>query len=119
MTPKNIKQMQARSRKLDVRRVNRNTYVVESVTSPLAHHIVTIQFGRDNTVHTRCTCAWAINGGVACSHVLAALEHLAEQKGRTLSFWLSSEDAQRQKHRTFYLAGLGRNGVWITSRRTA
>lgn len=117
MTPKNIKQLQQQSRKLRARRVDRNTYVVESNSNPQANHVVMVHFEKDGTVHTRCTCPWAIHNGVACSHVLAALEYMASQKGRKLSFWLSHEDAERQKHRTFYLSGAGKaEGVWITSR---
>lgn len=121
MRPKYIKRLQAESKRLHVRRVDRQTYAVESTTNPLAQHIVTVRFGPHNTVHARCTCPWAINRGVACSHVMATLDHLAGQKGRRLSFWLTQEDAERQKHRTFYLAGASHEeeGVWITSRPAA
>ncbi|NDJ85424.1 MAG: SWIM zinc finger family protein [Chloroflexi bacterium] len=118
MKPTNIKDLQSQSRNLTVRRVDRDTFVVESLSNPRGNHIVTVRFGDANTVYARCTCPWAKNHGVACSHVIAALEYLAGLKGRRLSFWLTQEDANRQKHRTFYLAG-GRNrqeGVWITSR---
>ncbi len=120
MRPKHIKQLQTQSRQLTVRRVDHHTFVVESVSNPNANHIVTVRFDKDGTVRARCTCPWAINRGVACTHVMAALEYLASRKGRTLSFWLSDEDAYRQKHRIFYLAGgsrdVGDSGVWITSR---
>ncbi len=117
MKPKYIKQLQAQSRRLQARRVDHDTFVVESVSNPVANHVVTVKFEHDGTIHTRCTCEWAINQGIACSHVMAALEHLASIRGRTLSFWLTEEEAKRQKQRVFYLAG-GRHedGVWITSR---
>lgn len=117
MKPKNIKQMQSHSRKLTVRRTDRNTFVVESASNPVANHAVTVIFSPDNTIRTRCTCEWATHQGIACSHVMAALEYLASQKGRTLSFWPSKEEAGRQKHRTFRLTdGTNSDGVWITSR---
>lgn len=102
---------------MQARRVDHDTFVVESVSNPIANHVVTVKFQRDGTINSRCTCEWAINQGVACSHVMAALEYLASSKGRTLSFWLTEEEAKRQKQRVFYLAGGQRNdGVWITSR---
>ena len=120
MKPKNIKQIQAQSRRLNARQVDRYTLVVQSQTNPVANHIVTVEFGDDGLIQARCTCEWAINRGIACSHVMAALEYLASMKNRTLSFWPTRAEAQRQKHRVFYLAGSERDedddGVWITSR---
>ena len=122
MKPKHIKQLQRQSRKLRARRVDRNTIAVESTTNPLASHIVTVRFGSNGSVHARCTCPWAQNRGVACSHVMAALEYLAERKQRTLSFWETEREARRQKQRVFFLSGGGiksEDGVWITSRGAA
>jgi hypothetical protein len=124
MKPTNIKRLQQQSRRLRVRRVDRNTYAVDSLSNPLANHIVTVYFSQNDVVHARCTCPWALNHGVACSHVMAALDFLASRKGRTLSFWSSSEEARRQKQRVFFLEGENRldgspEGVWITSRSAA
>lgn len=116
MKPRNIKQLQQQSKRLRVRRVGKHTLVVESVSNPIANHIVTVTFGPDHTIHARCTCEWAINRGVACSHVMAALDYLASTKQRKLSFWRDRSDAERQKHRLFYLSGGSDDGVWITSR---
>lgn len=117
MKPTNIKTLQSRSKGLRVRQVNPQTYVVESVSNPVANHIVTVRFGPDDAVHARCTCPWAINSGIACSHVLATLEYLAGRKGRRLSFWLNEADARRQKHRLFRLVDAqDQDGIWITSR---
>jgi hypothetical protein len=119
MKPKNIKHIQAQSRKLQARRVDKHTLVVQSTSNPLANHVVTVEFPADGTIRARCTCQWAVNRGVACSHVMAALEYLASKKRRTLSFWPTREDAARQKHRVFYLAADDNDedeGVWITSR---
>lgn len=119
MKPKHIKRIQSRSRRLKVRQVSRDTFVVTSISSPVAHHIVSVTFGTDATVRARCTCPWAINHGIACAHVMAALEYLASRKERTLSFWSNVEDARRQKHRLFLLTGDNSDGVWITSRSAA
>ncbi|NWG18417.1 MAG: SWIM zinc finger family protein [Chloroflexi bacterium] len=119
MKPKNIKRLQERGKDLRAYILNPNLVVVESTSHPLANHVVTIKYLPDDRIYARCTCPWAINGGVACSHVIAALEHLAEVRGRRLSFWTNEADAQRQKHRLFFLTGGQRNdGVWITSRST-
>ncbi len=117
MKPSHIKSLQRKSRQLTARPINHNTVVVESVTNPLANHVVTVRFGADQRIHARCTCEWATFNGVACSHVIAALQHLAQIKGRRLSFWLTEEEAEKQKHRRFYLSGsAAKEGIWITSR---
>lgn len=117
MIPKNIKQLQNRSRKLQVFPIHKHALAVGSASNLAANHIVTVTFGPDGkAVHARCTCPWALNHGIGCSHVMAALEYLANTKDRTLSFWGSREDAIRQKQRTFYLTTDGKDGVWITSR---
>lgn len=117
MKPKNIKDLQGRARHLKVHALNRSTFIVESTTTPTANHVVTVEYDSEGTIHTRCTCPWAINGGIACAHTLAVLETLAARRGRALSYWESRDQARRQKHRTFYLAGRKKDeGLWITSR---
>ena len=117
MKPREIKKLQARSRNLRVKMLARDTFVVTSRTNPYAHHIVTIQSSPDGTIHARCTCPWAQNGGYGCSHVLGALNYLAARQKRALSFWLDMREAQRQKHRILRLAGTSSDGdIYITSR---
>ncbi|MBI5670233.1 MAG: SWIM zinc finger family protein [Chloroflexi bacterium] len=118
MKPKNLKNLQNRGRELRAYILNPNLVVVESTSNPMASHVVTVTYQPDGKIHARCTCPWAINGGVGCSHVMAALEHLAEIRGRRLSFWPSREEAQRQKRRIFFLSADTRDddGIWITSR---
>lgn len=117
MKPVNFKDLQDRAKTLHASRINRRTYVVQSVSSPTANHIVTLDYTPDDGIQARCTCPWAINGGVACTHVIAVLEQMAEQRGRRLSFWENETEAQRQKRRRFYLkGGKSNDGVWITSR---
>ncbi len=117
MKPVNFKELQGRAKTLRASRINRRTYVVQSLSSQTANHIVTLDYTPDDGIQARCTCPWAINGGVACTHVIAVLEKLAERRGRRLSFWTSENEAQRQKRRRFYLkGGKPSEGVWITSR---
>ncbi|NJL95942.1 MAG: SWIM zinc finger family protein [Anaerolineae bacterium] len=118
MKPKYIKQLQATSRDLDAVRVAKHQVLVESATDPADAHLVTVRYEDGHTIYARCTCEWSQHNGVACKHVMTALEELAATKGRTLSFWLTPEDARRQKQRTFYLARYSTDpdGVWITSR---
>lgn len=120
MKPKHIKILQEKARDMNATPLNKTTVVVESASNPAANHIVTVEYDSDGTIHARCTCPWAINGGVACSHVIAALEALAARRGRRLSFWTDISEAQRQKKRIFYLRGTKlraeEEGVWITSR---
>lgn len=121
MKPKNIKRLQVRARHLETHIIDSHTVVVESTTTATASHVVTIHYDSDGTIHTRCTCPWAINGGIACSHVIAALDALAARRGRALSFWANRDEARRQKRRLFYLVGPQNNnsGIWITSRSAA
>ncbi len=117
MKPKYIKQLQTQSRKLGAQQIHRHIIAVESTTDPDVNYRVTIRFEPDNKVYAHCTCTWAEHQGIACSHVMAALEYMAAMKQRTLSFWRNREDAERQKHRMFRLVGnKGGGSVWITSR---
>lgn len=120
MQLRNVKKLQQESRQLHVRRVDLQTLVVESKTDPLGAHIVRVKFLANGVVETDCTCPWSARfHGVGCTHVMAALEFLAEQKGRTLSFWLTEADAERQKQRLFSLTNKRRpeQPLYITSRR--
>lgn len=122
MKPTNIKHLQVRARQLQAHIIDRRTIAVASTTTPSANHIVTLDYDSEGTIRAHCTCPWALNGGIACSHVLAALDALAARRGRALSFWNSRAEARRQKHRTFRLAGntsTDEDGLWITSRSAA
>jgi hypothetical protein len=116
MMPKNLQELHKRSKQLIATVLNAHTVIVSSASSPTGNHVVTLQYGDDGIIHARCTCPWAQNGGVACSHVMAALERLAAFKGRKLSFWNSREEAVRQKKRLFRIGGYKDQGIWITSR---
>lgn len=117
MMPKNLRELRERSKQLKTTVLNGHTVIVSSDSNPVANHIVTLKYAADDAIiSARCTCTWAQHGGVACSHVIAALERLAEFKGRKLSFWNSREEAERQKKRTFRISGRKNEGVWITSR---
>ena len=117
MKPTEIKKLQQRSRNLMVRRIAPNTLVVTSRSSINAHHIVTIETGSGGVIHARCTCPWAQNGGYGCSHVMAALNYLAEKQRRAISFWGDLEEAKRQRHRILRLVGGSGDGdIFITSR---
>jgi hypothetical protein len=122
--PVNIKDLQARSKGLPVRVFDPAwpgdpyTAIVESNSNPALNQIVTIRFGHDGHIQARCTCTWAQYGGVACAHVLAALNRLAGRKRRALSFWLTPEEAQRQKQKVLRLSS-AEGDIYITSRRPA
>lgn len=117
MKPREIKKLQARSRNLRARVVAPNTLIVTSRSNPYAHHIVTLETEPDGIIHARCTCPWAINGGYGCSHVMAALNHVAAKQKRAVSYWLDLDAAKRQRHRILRLAGARQEGdIYITSR---
>ncbi len=124
MRPKRIKYLQSKSRNLVATVIDPAdkddpyVVVVTSRTNPYLNRVVTVQFRPDGAVVARCTCQWARFGGMGCVHVIAALQKLASRKQRALSFWLSPEEARRQKQ---HLSRLGDPGtdeaIWITSRR--
>lgn len=116
MKPKDIKTLQAQSRTLRADIVGRNSLVVTSRTNPNLNHVVTIDVRRSGELHARCTCTWAQHGGYGCSHVMAALAHLASNKNRKISFWLNQDDAKRQRNHMLRLAGGGGDNIWITTR---
>lgn len=117
MKPKDIKSLQAQSRNLNAEIVGPNSLVVTSRTNPNLNHVVTIKLGRNGELNARCTCTWAQHGGYGCTHVMAALAHLASNKNRKISFWLSQDDAKRQRHHMLRLAaGRGGDNIWITTR---
>lgn len=129
MLPKNIKALQEKSRSLGVRIIPpgrpRDPFLALVESTDKLSHMVRVWFrnihNRDGRPATRidalCTCTWSEHGGVACSHVIAALNKLAERRQSSLSFWLTPEDAHRQKHRVFQLGG-PQGKIWITSRST-
>jgi uncharacterized Zn finger protein len=114
--PVNLKQLHQRARKLLVRRVSRDTFVVASKSRPSLQHVVTVIYGRDEAIHARCTCPWSEHGGFGCAHVIAVLHTLASQKRKRLSFWLTEEEAKRQRRKVLRLSGDGRDAIFITSR---
>jgi hypothetical protein len=116
MLPKHIKQVQARSRKLEARVISPYSVIVDSGSEPPGRYAVSVRY-QGGQIRTTCTCSWSSHSGVACSHVMAALEALASRRGRTLSYWLTEDEARRQRHRRFFLTRGGmQGGVWITSR---
>lgn len=123
MRPIQLKSLQAKSRNLIVRVIkpeNKGESFVAIVTSQSSmalNRVVTIKFHRDGTINARCTCQWAEHGGIACCHVIAALTKLAARKHRKLSFWLTPEEAMRQKQHVFQLRGGFEDNIYITSRR--
>jgi uncharacterized Zn finger protein len=118
MRPREIKKLQARSRHLIARVVAPNTLVVASRSNPNSQHIVTLDYRPNGTIYARCTCPWAQNGGFGCSHVMAALNHLAAKQQRSISFWPEREMAERQKHRMLRLKGAEEQdrAIYITTR---
>lgn len=120
MQPKNIKELQNQSKKLRVYRLQKQLYAVSSGSDQEQAYLVRVAFDKAGKIFANCTCPWSQHHGVACSHVIATLAHLAAKKRRRLSFWLTAEEAQRQKQRRFYLTQTKRSnakGIWITSRQ--
>jgi hypothetical protein len=119
--PTQIKALQAKSKRLTAYLLKQqhpgdaHVVLVASSSNPALSFVVMIKFEENGTVHARCTCEWARHGGVACSHVICALSKLASVKKRSLSFWLTPEEAQRQKQSLFRL-NAGKEDIWITSR---
>jgi hypothetical protein len=123
MRPSHLKALQAKSKRLKAQVLRPHqagesfVVIVGSRSNTVLNQVVTVRFLRNGTIYARCTCQWAKHGGIACSHVLAALNVLAQEKKRRLSYWLTPEEARRQKKALFQLAGeCSPDFVWITSR---
>lgn len=117
MNPKEIKKLQTRSRALRARVVSTNVVSVTSRTTPPVQHFVTVAWMGDGAIRARCTCPWGMNGGACCSHVMAALNVLAERKQRVISFWNDRNEAERQKHRLLRLVGrTDEDDLYLTTR---
>lgn len=126
MRPRQLKALQTKSRALRAQVIRPAhateafVIVVNSGSTDSLNHLVTVRFGQDGAIRARCTCPWAEHGGIACCHVIAALNKLAERKHRRLSYWLTPEEAHRQKKALFHLSGdYSSEAVWITSRSAA
>jgi hypothetical protein len=107
----NAKEIQSRSRCHEVRQVRANWY---KVTSSETGRVYDVGLGLNGGT---CTCEWGRqrpddDRRSACSHVVAAINYRAEQKGRRVSAWNSKEQALRQ-HRPMLAIG---DGVILTSR---
>ena len=122
MRPRHLKYLQSRSKNLTARVIDPvekgepYVVIVASASNASLNRAVTVVFECDGTVKARCTCQWARHGGIACSHVMAALRKLAARKHRQLSFWLTGAAARRQKRHLAWLRGGKDEPIWITSR---
>jgi len=126
MRPKELHRLKEKGKRMSVRIIAPDmsntpyTAIVGSTSNAAYNHFVTVRFEPNGTIVARCTCPWAAHGGIACSHVMAALTRLAEKKQRTLSFWPTHEDAARQKHAMFSLTdNTSGEKIWVTSRRAS
>jgi hypothetical protein len=105
------KSIQHKSRAHTVRQVRSNWY---KVTSAETSRVYDVNLGLNGGT---CTCQWGRqrpddDRRSACSHVLAAINYRAAQKGRHVSAWTTLRDARRQ-HRPILTIG---DGLILTSR---
>ncbi|GAB4422693.1 MAG: hypothetical protein Fur0044_20700 [Anaerolineae bacterium] len=105
------KQIQRKSRSHIVRQVRSNWY---KVTSGETGRTYDVNLGLNGGT---CTCKWGRerpdqDRRSACSHVIAAMNFRAAQKGRRVSAWARPEDAERQHRPTLPIG----DGVILTSR---
>jgi uncharacterized Zn finger protein len=126
MKPRYLRHLKQKGKQLPVRLIAPDdhhqtwTAIVASSSNAVFNYFVTITFQPDDTIVARCTCPWAEHGGIACSHVLAALTKLAKRKHHTLSFWSTRAEAVRQKHVLSSLVSKPPDEqIWITSRPTS
>lgn len=120
MKIKNVKGIQAKSRKHQVQPISGTVYAVVSATSG-SRYTVRVASGPSTSSgterHCTCTCDWSKyrpghDQRCGCSHAVAVLDFIAEQEGRTVMAWGSVADAQRQ-HRPAFSIG---DGVVLTTR---
>ena len=105
------KEIQHKSRHHTVRQVRSNWFKVSSAETGRVYDVnlglnggtSTCEWGRQRPDNDRRS---------ACSHVVAAMNYRATQRGKRISIWTNAEDARRQ-HRPMLMIG---DGVFITSR---
>ena len=105
------KQIQHKSRAHTVRQIRSNWY---KVTSFETGRIYDVNLGLNGGT---CTCQWGRqrpddDRRSACSHVIAAMNYRAAQKGRRLSAWTTLNAARRQHRPTLPIG----DGLILTSR---
>lgn len=105
------KQIQHKSRAHTVRQIQSNWY---KVTSSETGRIYDVNLALNGGT---CTCQWGRqrpddDRRSACSHVVAAMNFRAAQKGRRVSAWTTLDAAQRQHRPTLPIG----DGLILTSR---
>lgn len=108
---RNPKTIQKKSRSHEVSLLSRNRYAVTSGASGNQYTVSLV-----NGSGALCNCKWGQYrpgiGKSGCSHVVAVMDWIEAQKGRTVSAWVDPEQAKRQ-HRPAQTIG---DGVVLTSR---
>ena len=90
---------------------NRHGFRVVSGSSFKSYHV---HIGyEDGKIGSSCSCDWCRYGGECCSHIMAVLMHLASKQNRSIRFWTSLDEAQRQ-HRRLLSVG---SDIYITTRK--
>lgn len=110
---RNAKSLQTKAKKHQVQPAGRGHFYVTSASSGSRYLVTDLADGG-----LSCTCKWSEYHDTRfnpCSHVLAVEEWLETSGNRSLSFWSSEEEAQRQHRPTRRLG----QGVWSTSRKLA
>src|SRR6187200_1162642 len=107
----NSKEVQRKSRRHLVRQIRPNWYKVKSDESGRVYDVA---LGLNGGT---CTCEWGRqrpdeDHRSACSHVIAAMNSRAIQRGRRVSAWRTVDEARRQ-HRPMLPIG---DGIILTSR---
>jgi len=107
------KTLQNKAKKNKVQPQGKGEFSVTSATSGKTYTVTNLANGG-----FQCTCKWSQYHRTdlkPCSHCLAVEEWLEQAGNRSLSFWTSEEEAQRQ-HRPVMRVG---QGLWATSRAAA
>lgn len=105
------KELQTKSRNHQVSLgAHRGTFLVTSASSGKRYTVWEMSDGG-----FRCSCEWAYwNPRDECSHTLSVREWLEASGNRSLSFWSTEQDAERQHRPTEWVS----SGLWQTSRKT-
>lgn len=108
-TGRKAKSLQEKSRGCVAERIGRSTFRVLSTSGNT--YVVNVNEDRD---YTSCTCDWAkyrpAGSNCGCSHVVAAINHIASEQDKAASTWGTKEAAQRQ-HKHVWSLG---DGMFVT-----
>lgn len=107
----NVKHLQDSSKNIEVKQINKHLYSAGSPENQFKHLVIIRK--REDGVRIECNCKFGMYGGEGCVHSLAVVRYILSRKGRIPSFWISKEDAVKQRRKVIQIG----QSLFMTVRR--